>query len=160
MLRLAGEIGDGVVLWLCNPRYIAEVVIPEVTAGREKAGKSLEGFDIVAAVPGAATEQREQAYEAMRHDLIPYFGLPFYRAMIERTGFGADIAAYDAAAGDLARMQAAISDGFLEELTAVGSEHDVRAGIERYRAAGAPSPCIGPIPKTDFERTLRAAAPA
>jgi alkanesulfonate monooxygenase SsuD/methylene tetrahydromethanopterin reductase-like flavin-dependent oxidoreductase (luciferase family) len=160
MLRLAGEIGDGVVLWLCNPRYIAEVVIPEVTAGREKAGKSLEGFDVVAAVPGAATEQREQAYEAMRHDLIPYFGLPFYRAMIERTGFGADIAAYDAAAGELARMQAAISDGFLEELTAVGSEHDVRAGIERYRAAGAPSPCIGPIPKTDFERTLRAAAPA
>jgi F420-dependent oxidoreductase-like protein len=160
MLRLAGEIGDGVVLWLCNPRYIAEVVVPEVTAGREKAGKSLEGFDIVAAVPGAATEQREEAYEAMRADLIPYFGLPFYRAMIERTGFGADIAAYDAAAGDLPRMQAAISDGFLDELTAVGSDQDVRAGLESYRAAGACSPCIGPIPGTDFERTLRAAAPA
>jgi alkanesulfonate monooxygenase SsuD/methylene tetrahydromethanopterin reductase-like flavin-dependent oxidoreductase (luciferase family) len=160
MLRLAGAIADGVVLWLCNPRYIAEVVVPEVTAGREKAGKSLDGFDIVAAVPGAATEQREAAYEAMRKDLIPYFGLPFYRAMIERTGFGADIAAYDAAAGDLAAMQAAISDGFLDELTAVGSDQEVRAGLERYRAAGAPSPCIGPIPKTDFERTLQAAAPA
>src|ERR1700716_753065 len=36
MLRLAGEIGDGVILWLCNPRYIAEVVVPEVTAGRER----------------------------------------------------------------------------------------------------------------------------
>ena len=35
----------------------------------------------------------------MRKDLIPYFGLPFYRAMIERTGFGADIEAYDRAAG-------------------------------------------------------------
>jgi alkanesulfonate monooxygenase SsuD/methylene tetrahydromethanopterin reductase-like flavin-dependent oxidoreductase (luciferase family) len=160
MLRLAGEIADGVVLWLCNPRYIAEVVVPEVTAGREKAGKSLDGFDIVAAVPGAATEQREAAYEAMRKDLIPYFGLPFYRAMIERTGFGADIAAYDGAGGDLAAMQAAISDGFLDELTAVGGDQEVRAGLERYRAAGALSPCIGPIPKTDFERTLQAAAPA
>jgi len=39
--------------------------------------------------------------------------------MIERTGFGSDIAAYDAAAGDLDAMQSAISDGFLEELTAV-----------------------------------------
>ncbi len=136
MLRLAGEIADGVVLWLCNPRYIAEVVIPEINAGRERAGLPLEGFDVVAAVPGAATPDREAAYDAMRKDLIPYFGLPFYRAMIERTGFGADIAAYDAAAGDLAAMQAAISDGFLDELTAVGSDQDVRAGIERYKAGG------------------------
>ena len=160
MLRLAGEIADGVILWLCNPSYIAEVVIPEVTTGRERAGLGLEGFDIVAAVPGAVTGERQGAYEAMRKDLIPYFGLPFYRAMIERTGFGADIAAYDAAAGDLPAMQSAISDGFLEELTAVGDSSQVQAGLERYRASGAVSPCIGPIPKTDFEATLRAAAGA
>ena len=30
MLRLAGEVGDGVMLWLCNPEYIREVVVPEV----------------------------------------------------------------------------------------------------------------------------------
>ncbi len=158
MLRLAGEIADGVILWLCNPRYIAEVVVPEVTAGRERAGRGIEGFDIVAAVPGAVTADPSLAYEAMRRDLIPYFGLPFYRAMIERTGFGSDIAAYDAASGDLDGMRAAISEGFLEELTAVGDEQGVRGGIERYRAAGASSPCIGPIPKTDFEATLRAGA--
>jgi alkanesulfonate monooxygenase SsuD/methylene tetrahydromethanopterin reductase-like flavin-dependent oxidoreductase (luciferase family) len=157
MLRLAGEIADGVVLWLCNPRYIAEVVIPEVTAGRERAGLGLDGFDVVAAVPGAMTDDPGAAYGAMRKDLIPYFGLPFYRAMIERTGFAEDIAGYDAAGGELEAMQAAISDGFLAELTAVGDEDAVRAGIERYRAAGASSPCIGPIPKTDFEATLRAA---
>jgi alkanesulfonate monooxygenase SsuD/methylene tetrahydromethanopterin reductase-like flavin-dependent oxidoreductase (luciferase family) len=159
MLRLAGEIADGVVLWLCNPRYIEEVVVPEVRAGRERAGLGLEGFDIVAAVPGAQTEDPAAAYEAMRRDLIPYFGLPFYRAMIERTGFGADIEAYDAAAGDLAAMQSAISDGFLAGLTAVGDADAVAAGLERYRGAGAVSPCLGPIPGTDFEQTLRAGAP-
>lgn len=159
MLRLAGEIADGVILWLCNPAYIAEVVIPEVRAGREKAGLTIEGFDVVAAVPGARTDDRQAAFAAMRKDLIPYFGLPFYRAMIERTGFGADIAAYDAAAGDLEAMASAISDGFLAELTAVGSEQEVDAGLERYAAAGASSPCIGPIPGTDFTATLRAAAP-
>jgi alkanesulfonate monooxygenase SsuD/methylene tetrahydromethanopterin reductase-like flavin-dependent oxidoreductase (luciferase family) len=159
MLRLAGEIADGVILWLCNPRYIAEVVIPELTAGRERAGLAMEGFDVVAAVPGAMTEDPGAAWQAMRKDLIPYFGLPFYRAMIERTGFGEDIVAYDAAGGDLEAMQAAISDGFLAELTAVGDAQGVRAGLERYRAAGASSPCIGPIPKTDFEATLRAGAP-
>jgi alkanesulfonate monooxygenase SsuD/methylene tetrahydromethanopterin reductase-like flavin-dependent oxidoreductase (luciferase family) len=158
MLRLAGEIADGVILWLCNPSYIRDVVIPELSAGRERAGLGLEGFDVVAAVPAALTEDRDGAFGAMRNDLLPYFGLPFYRTMIERTGFGADIAAYDAAAGDLEGMRAAISDGFLGELTAVGSEADLHAGIERYRDAGAGSPCIGPIPKTDFQATLRTAA--
>jgi alkanesulfonate monooxygenase SsuD/methylene tetrahydromethanopterin reductase-like flavin-dependent oxidoreductase (luciferase family) len=92
----------------------------------------------------------------MRKDLLPYFGLPFYRAMLERSGFGAEIEAFDAAAGDVDAMQAAISERFLGELTAVGNETAVRAGIERYRQAGATSPCVGPIPRTDFEATLRA----
>ena len=160
MLRLAGEIADGVVLWLCNPNYIRDVVVPTVREGREKAGKTLEGFDIVPAVPGGCTDDASQAYEAMRKDLLPYFGLPFYRAMLERSGFGGDIERYDAAAGDVEAMKAAISDEFLAILTAVGDDDAVRAGIERYLDAGATSPCIGPIPKTDFEATLRAAAPA
>ena len=158
MLRLAGEIADGVLLWLCNPNYIRDVVIPEVRTGRERAGLTLEGFDVVPAVPSALTDDRQGSYGAMRKDLIPYFGLPFYRVMIERTGFASDIEAYDraAGAGDLEAMQTAISDGFLDQLTAVGDESELRAGIERYRAAGASSPCIGPISGSDFEATLRA----
>jgi len=156
MLRLAGEIADGVLLWLCNPSYIRDVVIPEVTAGRERAGLTLEGFDVVPAVPAALTDDRQSAYRSMRKDLIPYFGLPFYRAMIERTGFTADIEAYDGAAGDIEAMQAAISEDFLQELTAIGDESEVRAGVARYRDAGATSPCVGPVAKTDFEATLRA----
>src|SRR5438105_12019162 len=83
MLRLAGELGDGVVLWLCNPDYVREVVVPEVTRGRERAGKPLEGFDVVAAVPAAVTDEPEVARARLRSDLIPYFSLPFYRAMLE-----------------------------------------------------------------------------
>ncbi len=155
MLRLAGEIGDGVLLWLCSPQYIKDVVIPEVTKGRERAGKTLEGFDIVPAVPAALVDDPSAAFAAMRRDLLPYFGLPFYRAMLERSGFEEDIAAFDGAGGDVDAMGAAISEGFLEALTAVGDEAAVHAGLDRYRAAGATSPCLGPIPKTDFEATLR-----
>jgi alkanesulfonate monooxygenase SsuD/methylene tetrahydromethanopterin reductase-like flavin-dependent oxidoreductase (luciferase family) len=156
MLRLAGEIADGVLLWLCNPSYIRDVVIPEVSAGRARAGLALDGFDIVPAVPAALTDERQDAYAAMRKDLLTYFGLPFYRSMIERSGFAADIERYDRAAGDLQAMQEAISDEFLVELTAVGDRPAVLAGVERYRAAGATSPCVGPIAKSDFEATLRA----
>ena len=162
MLRAAGEIADGVILWLCNPEYIERVVVPEVRTGRERAGKTLDGFDIVPAVPAAATDDPQVAWSAMRRDLLVYFGLPFYRAMLERSGYEDDIAAFDEAAGggDAEAMQAAISERFLGALTAVGDEAGVREGVERYRAAGATSPCVGPIPKTDFEATLRAAAPS
>ena len=44
-------------------------------------------------------------------------------------------------------------------LTAVGDQEAVRAGIDRYAQAGTTSPCVGTIAKTDFEATLRAAAP-
>ena len=159
MLRLAGEIGDAVILWLCNPNYIRDVVVPCVREGREKAGRPLEGFDIIAAVPAAATGDVDGAYASMRRDLLTYFGLPFYRAMLERSGFEGDIAAYDAAAGDVAAMSAAISDDFLATLTAVGDADTVRAGIRRYQDAGATSPCLGPISRTDFAATLEAGAP-
>jgi alkanesulfonate monooxygenase SsuD/methylene tetrahydromethanopterin reductase-like flavin-dependent oxidoreductase (luciferase family) len=159
MLNLAGEIADGVLLWLCTPDYIRNVVVPEVTKGREKAGKPLEGFDIVPAVPSAATDDVQAAYDVQRGDLIPYFSLPFYRAMIERSGFSDELAEFDAAAGDVDSMKRAISDEFLHTLTAVGSPSEVRDGVQRYVDAGATSPCVGPIPKSDFEATLRAAAP-
>jgi alkanesulfonate monooxygenase SsuD/methylene tetrahydromethanopterin reductase-like flavin-dependent oxidoreductase (luciferase family) len=160
MLRLAGEVADAVILWLCNPEYIREVVVPCVAEGRERAGKPLEGFDVIAAVPASCTADVDAAHAAMRRDLLPYFGLPFYRAMLERSGFADDIAAFDAAGGDAEAMGAAISTRFLDVLTAIGDEEAVRAGLDRYLAAGASSPCLGPIPGSDVEVTLRAGAPS
>jgi alkanesulfonate monooxygenase SsuD/methylene tetrahydromethanopterin reductase-like flavin-dependent oxidoreductase (luciferase family) len=160
MLRLAGETGDGVMLWLSSPEYISEVVIPEVTIGRELAGKTLDGFDVVAAVPAALTDDRDAVLETMRGDLVTYMSLPFYRAMLERSGFGDEIAAFDEgmAEGDVERAKAGISERMLNALAGIGSADDVRAGLERYLDAGATSPCVGAIPKTDFEATLGAAA--
>ena len=146
MLRLAGEIADGVVLWLCTPAYIRDVVLPEVTRGRERAGKDLEGFDIVAAVPAAVTSEPAEAREKLRADLVPYFNLPFYRAMIERSGFPEEVEAAQA------------SDRFIDALAAIGDPETVVAQVRRYLDAGATSPCVGAIPRTDFAVTLEAAA--
>jgi alkanesulfonate monooxygenase SsuD/methylene tetrahydromethanopterin reductase-like flavin-dependent oxidoreductase (luciferase family) len=160
MLRLAGEIGDGVMLWLCNPEYIREVVVPEVTRGRERAGKTLEGFDIVAAVPAAVTDDPEDARAILRGELTAYFSLPFYRTMIERSGFGDEIGAFDeaVATGNTAVALAAISDRFLDQLAAIGSASDAEAAVRRYFEAGATSPCLGGIPRTDFDNTLKTLA--
>jgi F420-dependent oxidoreductase-like protein len=152
MLRLAGEIADGVVLWLCNPSYLRDVVVPSVTEGRERAGKELEGFDIVAAVPSAVTSEPEEVRDKLRQELVPYFHLPFYRAMLERSGFGDDVAGADE--GHPA------SDRFLDALAAIGDPEEAVASVRRYREAGATSPCVGSVSRTDFDVTLEVLAGA
>jgi len=152
MLRLAGEIADGVVLWLCNPEYIRSTVVPSIAEGRAKAGKSPEGFDIVAAVPAAVTSEPEQARAQLRSELVPYFSLPFYRKMIELSGFGDDLARFDSDGAD------AISDEFLARLAAIGTAEEAEAVVRNYAHSGATSPCIGGISKTDFDTTLEALA--
>ncbi|MGH2925780.1 MAG: LLM class flavin-dependent oxidoreductase [Solirubrobacterales bacterium] len=160
MLRLAGEIGDGVMLWLCNPDYVRDVVIPAVAEGRERAGKTMEGFDVVAAVPVGLTDDPDAARARQRSDLVPYASLPFYRTMLERSGFGPEVAQFDegVAAGDMDRAMSGLSNRLLEALAGIGSADDVRAAVERYRAAGVVSPCIGAIGGTDFDAALDAVA--
>ena len=152
MLRLAGEIADGVILWLCNPDYIREIVVPTVAEGREQAGRSMDGFDVVAAVPSAVTSDPEHARSQMRSELIPYFSLPFYRKMLERSGFAEDVAGFDRDGLD------AISERFLTSLAAIGSADEAAAAVRHYADSGATSPCVGGISKTDFDTTLEALA--
>jgi alkanesulfonate monooxygenase SsuD/methylene tetrahydromethanopterin reductase-like flavin-dependent oxidoreductase (luciferase family) len=160
MLRLAGEIADGVVLWLCIPDYIRDVVVPAVGEGRARAGKPLDGFDIVAAVPAAVTGEPAEALDRLRRELVPYFSLPFYRAMLERSGFEDDVAGFDRGMRDGGPEAAAraISDRFLGTLAAVGSPEQATATVRRYADGGATSPAVGGIAKTDFDATLDALA--
>jgi alkanesulfonate monooxygenase SsuD/methylene tetrahydromethanopterin reductase-like flavin-dependent oxidoreductase (luciferase family) len=160
MLRLAGEIGDGVLLWLCDPPYVRDVVLPEVTKGRARAGKDLAGFDIVPAVPAAVTNDRSATLDRVRADLVTYLSLPFYRSMLERSGFEAEIAGFDEgiAAGDVERAKAAMSEAMLDSLGGFGDGNDVRAAVNRYLDAGAVSPGVSPVPSADFEATLEAGA--
>jgi F420-dependent oxidoreductase-like protein len=143
MLRLAGEIADGVVLWLCNPNYIRDVVVPTVREGREKAGRDVDGFDIVAAVPSAVTDDPDAARERLRDETSRYFGLPYYRAMLERSGFDPD---------------AGPTDEFLGVLGAIGTPDEAGESVRRYAESGATSPCLGGIGGTDFDVTLTALA--
>jgi alkanesulfonate monooxygenase SsuD/methylene tetrahydromethanopterin reductase-like flavin-dependent oxidoreductase (luciferase family) len=160
MLRLAGEIGDGVMLWLCNPDYIRDVVVPSVREGRERAGKSLDGFDIVPAVTVALTDDSDAARATMRQELVTYASLPFYRAMLEGSGFGDDLAAFDEGmqAGNVEKAKTGLSDALLDSLAGIGSADDVRGAVERYRDAGATSPSIGGLPGSDFEGAIKAVA--
>jgi alkanesulfonate monooxygenase SsuD/methylene tetrahydromethanopterin reductase-like flavin-dependent oxidoreductase (luciferase family) len=111
---------------------------------------------VVAAVPTGVTDDVGAARARFRRDLIPYFSLPFYRAMLERSGFGEDIRGFDEARArnDPEAAVGAISDRFLETLAAIGSAEEAEAVIRRYQEAGTTSPCLGGVPGTDFDATL------
>jgi F420-dependent oxidoreductase-like protein len=152
MLDLAGEHADGVVLWMCSPGYIRDHVVPAVTAGRKKAGKSLEGFEIVAPVPVCLTTDRAAAQAVFRQTVERYANLPYYRKMMDASGFAAELASGE------------ISEGMLDEYAGIGDEAQVREAIRRYREAGATLPAAGPFGGhkggAGFEATLEAAAGA
>jgi F420-dependent oxidoreductase-like protein len=147
MLELAGEVADGVSLWMCAPDYIRDVVVPTVRRGREKAGKSLEGFEVEAAVPVCITTDRAAALAAFRNTAERYASLPFYRKVLDKT---------------FPDMSDSPNDRILETLAGIGDEAEVRAAIERYREAGATLPVIGPFGGREvgagFEATLEALA--
>ncbi len=152
MLDVAGEHADGVVLWMCSPGYIREHVVPAVTAGRRKAGKSLEGFEIVAPVPVCLTSDRAAAQAVFRKTVERYANLPYYRKMMDKSGFAAELASGD------------ISPEMLDEYAGIGDESQVRDAIRRYREAGATLPAAGPfsghVGAAGFEKTLEVAAGA
>jgi alkanesulfonate monooxygenase SsuD/methylene tetrahydromethanopterin reductase-like flavin-dependent oxidoreductase (luciferase family) len=160
MIKLAGEHADGVMLWLCCPSYIEAEVIPALRAGLEKSGRSFDEFDVVAAVPTAITDDVEAARATFRQDLIPYASLPFYRAMLEASGFADELAEFDAgmAAGDMDRAKAGLSDRMLSELAGIGDADEVHAAVRRYQDAGVTSPGIGGIAGTDFDAAIESVA--
>jgi hypothetical protein len=96
----------------------------------------------------------------MRNDLVTYLSLPFYRSMLERSGFGEELAGFDAGMGegDVERAKAAMSEAMLDSLGGFGGADEVRGAVQRYLDAGATSPGVSPVPTADFEATLEAGA--
>ena len=153
MLELAGELADGAVLWLCAPAYVRDVAVPALTRGRARAGLTLDGFEIVAAVPLAVTDDPATARRAFGAELTRYLALPFYRAMLEASGLGDGVHAFD--------REGAVPDALVEALGGVGDAARARAYVAAYRAAGVTLPAIRPITFPDapwYRRTLEEAA--
>ena len=140
MLELAGEIADGVVLWLCAPAYVLQQAVPAIRRGRERAGKALDGFEIVVSVPAAVTSDRGAATEIFKAELARYLALPFYRAMLEKSGFVAEVSAWDRAPGP-----ASVGERLVQALGAIGDAAALGSLVATYRAAGVTLPAIRPI---------------
>ncbi|MCK2216740.1 TIGR03564 family F420-dependent LLM class oxidoreductase [Actinomadura sp. ATCC 31491] len=84
MLKLAGTVADGTVLWMTGPRTVAEHVAPAITAAAAEAGRPAPR--IVCALPVCVTDDPEGAVARADEIFQVYGQLPSYRAMLDREG--------------------------------------------------------------------------
>ena len=86
MLRVTGRLADGTALWLAGPKWIEEVVIPEMGSAARDAGKP--DPRIIAGVPIAITADPDRVRERIARAFAMYNTLPSYQRVIQ--GSGAD----------------------------------------------------------------------
>lgn len=157
LMEAAGECADGVILWLATAEYVRDVVVPRVKASRQKVGKTREGFDIVAPIPVAVTEEVEQATKELRAGIARSASQPFYRREFINAGYREEMDAMQRLREEGGDPAQAISQRLTDALGAAGSPAEVRACIQRFRDAGANLSVVRPFYERATERTLREA---
>ena len=93
MTKVAGEVADGFFLHgFTTPRYLREVTLPSLRAGRAAAGKAdLDGFQMCGMpfiVTGVDEDQIRAADAATRKQIAFYGSTPAYRPVLDLHGWG------------------------------------------------------------------------
>lgn len=163
MLRLAGEVADGVLLNYLPASHVAWSV-EQVRAGEARTGRDA-GSTMVYAYVHVGVCDRDANAEYARRDLFSYAVVDAYAHNFERAGYGDAVAAVRERHGarDREGAVAAISDEMVDGVDVMGDAGHVRATVEAYAAAGVDVPIVFPLPWGDdrmatVDATLRAAA--
>jgi F420-dependent oxidoreductase-like protein len=149
---LAGEIADGWIPTFFSPEHVADfrALLKE---GADRAGRSLEGFDIAPTVQTYISDNRAAARDLMRPVLALYIGgmgsrkQNFYNALVQRYGF-------EAAAGEVQDLYlagkkteagAALPDELIDMVCLCGPRDVVRERLAAYRDAGVGTLMVAPM---------------
>lgn len=166
MLQVCGEIAQGVILtWstLDAGRRATE----NIAMGARRAGRRAADVDIASLLPCYITNDRRQAFDAMRPAVAFYAGFfPRYNRLMAESGFP-EAARVIKAAWDRGGHEAATSevpDALIDAISVTGTPMECRARVEAYRRSGITLPIIsprpsGPDPKQVVVDALRACAP-
>src|SRR5437763_3189861 len=162
MLRLAGEIADGVLLNYLPASHVAWSV-EQVRVG-EVAAKRRAGDATVYASVHVGVGDPVEAAEPARRDLFSYAVVDAYARNFERAGYGGAVAEVRARhqSGDRAGAVAAVSDDMVDGIDFMGGEDEVRDRVRAYADAGVAAPIGFPLPwgadrRAVVDATLRAA---
>jgi F420-dependent oxidoreductase-like protein len=164
---LAGEIGDGWIPTFFSPEFVSDfrTLLQE---GADRAGRSLDGFDIAPTVQTYISDDRARARNLTRPMLALYIGgmgsrkQNFYNNLVQRYGF--EQAAQEVQdlylSGEKRRAGDALPDELIDMVSLCGPREVVAERLQAFRDAGVGTLIVSPMALDRQERIeqLRAVA--
>ncbi len=141
MIRLAGEIGQGMVFANGARSHMEHSLSVLDTDTRRR-----DDFFIGNMIPTCIADDEAAAMAVNRRTLTGYATLPNYRNYWKEAGYEEEMAGVEAAMAerDMEQVAASLSDRWLADTTLFGSAAKVREGIEAWFDAGIKTPIIVP----------------
>jgi probable F420-dependent oxidoreductase len=138
MLRLAGEVADGVLL-----NYLPASHVPWSVEQVRKGGDAT-----IYSYVHVGVCDREAFLPLARRDLFSYATVDSYAANFTRAGYGAAVEDIRArhAAKDREGAVAAVSDEMVDGIDVMGDGERVAATVKAYADAGVDHPVVFPLP--------------
>lgn len=137
MTEVAGEVCDGFICHgFTTEKYLREVTIPALERGRARAGKTLEGFEIVGpsfVVTGNDEQELSNASAGTRQQIAFYGSTPAYRPVLDLHGWGdlQDRLNSLSKSGKWAEMGSLITDEVLETFAVVGEPESIAPELHK-----------------------------
>ncbi|MBA4865033.1 LLM class F420-dependent oxidoreductase [Streptomyces sp. PSKA54] len=174
-LEQTGEIADGALLIFPSAEHLEETALRHLRAGREKAGLTMEGFDVAPTLPIAVSPDGSDKDVSALADLFrPYTALyvggmgsrkqNFYNQLAQRMGYEKEAAEIQDKylSGDKEGAAAAVPQQLIDQTTLLGSVDRIAERMRAYAAAGVTTLTLAPAGFTLDERiaSLRAGVDA
>ena len=137
MTEVAGEVCDGFICHgFTTERYLREVTLPALARGRAKAGKTMDGFEVVGpsfVVTGSTEAEMAAAVAGTRQQIAFYGSTPAYRGVLELHGWGGLHEELNPLSkqGRWAEMGDLIDDEILNTFAVVGEPEGVAPELHR-----------------------------
>jgi F420-dependent oxidoreductase-like protein len=161
-LELAGEIADGWLAMFFSPEHSADS-LASVRAGREKAGKTMEGFDVVPTAPLVVGEDWRTCADTIRPYAALYVGgmgsreKNFYNNLVVRMGFDKEAAEVQERylARDYPGAMAALPLEFLDATALLGPKERIADRMKALAEVGVTTLTVSPMLQ-DLEQGIAA----
>jgi F420-dependent oxidoreductase-like protein len=161
-LELTGEIADGWLAIFYSPEFGPEA-LQLIGKGREKAGKTMEGFDVVPTVPLVVNDDWRVAADTVRPYAALYVGgmgsreQNFYNNLACRMGYEAEAAEVQDAylARDYAGAAAKVPLGFLDATGLLGPKERIAEHMRALADSGVTTLTVSPVLQ-DLEHSIAA----
>ncbi|HYA34165.1 MAG TPA: LLM class flavin-dependent oxidoreductase [Candidatus Binataceae bacterium] len=160
MVKMAGEIGDGVIFNFFPPARVKQA-LSELADGARSAGREPSSLDSALFATAFISDDLEAARRPARKLLSRYGALRFYGNMLARSGFKTEIEGIRAAGRDEAAAMKAVSDAMIDSSLLVGPESRIRERLAELTSPGIGTAIVFTNPVNEdrlsaTKRTIRA----